>query len=125
MGLIVSDEHLLVTAAPDLRQAAIDWAGYLSRERRLAKNTLEAYQRDLEQFLRFLTLHLGGPPSLAEMAALTLADVRAFLAHRRSVGAGAKTLGRQIAALRSFATPELVHTIRPWMLGLSDEFATT
>jgi site-specific recombinase XerD len=102
MGLIASDEHLLITATVDLRQAAIDWAGYLSHERRLAKNTLEAYQRDLEQFLRFLTMHLGGPPSLAEMAVLTLADVRAFLAYRRTDGAGAKTLGRQIAAFRSF-----------------------
>jgi integrase/recombinase XerC len=102
MGLIASDKHLLITAAPDLRHAAIDWGDYLSRERRLARNTLEAYQRDLEQFLRFLTMHLGGPPSLAGMAVLTLADVRAFLAHRRSDGAGAKTLGRQIAALRSF-----------------------
>ena len=96
-------DTLLITAAPGLRQAALDWAGNLGRERRLARNTLEAYQRDIEQFFRFLTSHLGAPPSPADISALTPADVRAFMAHRRNEGVGARTLGRQIAALRSFA----------------------
>ena len=89
--------------APDLRRAANDWDAHLAHERRLAANTLEAYQRDLEQFFRFLTGHLGAPPALADISALAPADVRAFMAHRRMEGAGARTLGRQIAALRSFA----------------------
>ena len=95
--------ELLVTAAPKLRQAALDWANHLGRERRLSENTLEAYGRDLEQFLRFLTGHLGAPPSPADISGLTPADVRAFMADRRTQGIGAKTLGRQIAALRSFS----------------------
>jgi integrase/recombinase XerC len=37
------------------------------------------------------------------MANLTTADVRAFMAARWNDGVGAKTLGRQVAALRSFA----------------------
>ncbi len=98
-----SETQLLVTSAPRLRQAALDWAAYLGRERRLAENTLEAYQRDIEQFFRFLTSHLGAPPSLSDISALTPADVRAFMARRRTEGVGARTLGRQIAALRSFA----------------------
>ena len=98
-------EHdaILVTAAPGLRQAALDWAEHLGQERRLSAKTLEAYGRDLEQFLRFLTGHLGEPPSPAAISELRPADIRAFMAHRRADGAGARTLGRQIAALRSFA----------------------
>ncbi len=103
MNSASAKEHLLITAAPGLRQAALDWAAHLGRERRLAANTLEAYQRDLEQFFRFVTGHLAAPPSPADIAALTPADVRAFMAHRRSDGVGARTLGRQVAALRSFA----------------------
>jgi integrase/recombinase XerC len=98
-----ADNELLVIAAPNLRQAALDWAAHLGRERRLSENTLEAYARDLEQLFRFLTHHLAEPPALADISSLTPADVRAFMAHRRSDGAGARTLGRQIAALRSFA----------------------
>jgi integrase/recombinase XerC len=99
----ISSDELLVTAAPNLRQAALDWATHLGKERRLSANTLEAYGRDLEQFFRFLTSHLAEPPSLAHISQLTPADVRAFLADRRTEGVGARTLGRQIAALRSFA----------------------
>jgi integrase/recombinase XerC len=94
---------LLITAAPNLRQAALDWAEHLGQERRLSDNTLEAYARDLEQFFRFLTGHLSEPPSLSDISSLTPADVRAFMADRRGDGVGARTLGRQIAALRSFA----------------------
>jgi integrase/recombinase XerC len=100
---MTAQDNLLITAAPDLRRAGLDWAAYLGRERRLATNTLEAYQRDLEQFFRFLTAHLAAPPSLADISSLPPADVRAFMAHRRIENVGARTLGRQIAALRSFA----------------------
>lgn len=95
--------NVLVSSATDLRDAAISWAAHLGRERRLAANTLEAYQRDLDQFLRFLTSHLGAPPALSDVSSLSPADVRAFMAHRRTEDVGARTLGRQIAALRSFA----------------------
>ncbi len=92
----------LVTAAPGLRRAALEWAAHLERERRLATRTLEAYRRDIEQFFRFLTGHLGAPPRLEDISALRPADLRAFMADRRNQGAGARTLARQIAALRSF-----------------------
>jgi integrase/recombinase XerC len=94
---------ILVTAAPGLRQAALEWRAHLEHERRLAANTLEAYARDLEQFFAFLTTHLGAPPQLADISSLKTADLRAFMAERRNQGVGAHTLGRQIAALRSFA----------------------
>jgi integrase/recombinase XerC len=94
---------LLITAAPGLRKAAIDWAEHLGQERRLSERTLEAYGRDLEQFLRFLTAHLGEPPSPQSISELRPADIRAFMAERRNEGVGPRTLGRQIAALRSFA----------------------
>ncbi len=98
-----SAERLLITARPSLRQAALDWREHLANERRLAARTLEAYGRDLEQFFRFLTDHVGEPPGLGDISALRPADVRAFMAQRRRDGAGPRTLGRQIAALRSFA----------------------
>ena len=93
----------LVTAAPGLAQAAAEWITHLGAEKRLANNTLVAYRRDVAQFFTFLTGHLGAPPGLPDISALRPADIRAFMATRRTAGAGARTLGRQIAALRSFA----------------------
>ncbi|WP_246041498.1 tyrosine recombinase XerC [Peteryoungia ipomoeae] len=91
--LIPADEKLLVE-----RQA---WLESLADERRLATNTLEAYERDTRQFLQFLSGHIGGPVALFDIAALRPADLRSFLAFRRREGAGARSLGRHLAGLRS------------------------
>ncbi len=69
----------------------------------MSPKTVEAYRRDVLQFLSFLADHLGGAPSLRDLAALTPADVRAFLASRRAVGIGSRSLMRTLAGTRAFA----------------------
>ena len=70
--------------APDVNEAARSWLGHLAAERRLSSHTVEAYERDLRAFLRFLQMHLGEPPTLRALADLAPADVRAYLAARRA-----------------------------------------
>jgi integrase/recombinase XerC len=94
-------QEFLVSARPDLASARQDWLASLSGERRLATLTVEAYERDTRQFLQFMTGHCGGAPGLADIAELRPADLRAFLAHRRNGGAGARSLGRGLAGIRS------------------------
>ena len=69
----------------------------------MSAKTLEAYARDVGQFLDFLAQHLGGAPSLKQLAKLTPADVRAFMAARRSDGLSSRSLMRVLAGARSFA----------------------
>ena len=92
----------LVNAAPDLLQALERWRKRLGHERRLAEKTLEAYQRDVGQFLSFLTGYLAGPPDIDAIGELRTADLRAYLAERRRDGAGARTLARGLSGVRSF-----------------------
>ncbi len=92
----------LVIAAADTIAARDAWEEHLAGVRRLSPKTLEAYGRDLDQFLSFLTLHLGAPPAIADLAALRTADLRGFMASRRTAGAGARTLARGLAGIRSF-----------------------
>ncbi len=94
-------QQFLVCAKPDLQAARESWLKALAGERRLSALTLDAYERDTRQFLHFLTGHCGGPPGLADLADLRPADLRAFLAARRATGAGARTLGRGLAGVRS------------------------
>jgi integrase/recombinase XerC len=91
------------TIAPDVAAEIAHWLGHLGAERRLSAKTLEAYRRDVSQFLGFLAEHLGRAPSLKQLAKLTPADVRAFMAARRSGGAGNRSLMRGLAGARSFA----------------------
>jgi integrase/recombinase XerC len=69
----------------------------------MSPKTLEAYQRDVQQFLAFLAEHLGGAPKLPDLAELAPADVRAFMAARRANGIGGRSLMRGLAGVRSFA----------------------
>ncbi len=96
-----AEPEFLLSAKPDLVEARAGWLAALAVERRLAANTVEAYERDTRQFLQFLTGHLGGPPGIADVAELRPLDLRAFLARRRQDGSGARTLGRGLAGVRS------------------------
>ncbi|MCX8999228.1 tyrosine recombinase XerC [Rhizobiaceae bacterium BDR2-2] len=93
--------EILIIAAPDLIAERQAWLASLAGERRLARLTLEAYERDTRQFLQFLTGHLGGPARIEDIHTLRPADLRAFLAARRRDGAGARSLGRHLAGIRS------------------------
>jgi integrase/recombinase XerC len=90
-------------ARTDVATEIARWLSYLGAERRMSAKTVEAYRRDVSQFLAFLTEHLGGAPSLKQLAKLTPADVRAFMAARRSDGVGNRSLMRVLAGTRSFA----------------------
>lgn len=96
-----TEPEFLVCARPDLTKARAEWLSALENERRMAEKTVEAYERDTRQFLQFLTGHLGGPPSIKDVAELRPLDLRAFLARRREEGSGPRTLGRGLAGVRS------------------------
>ncbi len=89
--------------APKVAVEIEGWLRHLGDERRMSPKTVEAYRRDVLQFLGFLAGHLGGAPSLKELAALAPADVRAFLAARRAQGIGSRSLMRTLAGVRGFA----------------------
>jgi integrase/recombinase XerC len=78
------------------------WLSHLRAERRLSPKTLEAYARDVRQFLDFLCGHWGTRVTLPRFAALEASDVRSFMAMRRASDIGGRSLMRALAGLRSF-----------------------
>ena len=90
-------------AAADVAAEAVRWLDHLGSERRMSAKTVEAYRRDVRQFLAFLTGHLGSRPKLDDLARLAPQDVRAFMAARRAEGTSGRSLMRTLAGVRSFA----------------------
>jgi integrase/recombinase XerC len=78
------------------------WQRDLGAVRRLAKKTLEAYLSDLGLFLSFLAPHTGGEVTMATLKDLRAADIRAFFAARRNDEIGARSLARELSAIKSF-----------------------
>ncbi len=92
----------ILPAGPDVIAQMQRWLVHLGSERRVSPKTLDAYGRDVRQFLGFLTEHLGERPSLESLAGLVPADIRAFMARRRAEGLESRSLMRVIAGVRSF-----------------------
>src|SRR5215467_7178676 len=83
--------------APETAAEVGHWLSHLGAERRMAAKTVDAYQRDIRQFLDFLAMHSGGRVALAGLRNVAVQDVRAFMAHRRSQGASGRSLMRSLA----------------------------
>jgi len=104
------------------------WQRDLVAVRRLAPKTLEAYQRDLGQFLDFLSGHAGGEVTLTTLRELRAADIRAFMASRRGEEVSSRSLARALSAMKSFfafleregvMATEAFNAIRPPKIGRS------
>ena len=87
---------------PEMAAAIGEWQAWLADERRASPHTLSAYLSDLAAFLEFLTDHLGGSPSLADLSTLRTTDFRSWLASRQRDGMAATSTARALSTVRSF-----------------------
>jgi integrase/recombinase XerC len=81
---------------------ARDWLAALAHERRASAHTLRAYTDDVSRFIGFIGVHTGEIATETSLAALTPADIRAFVTQRRKEGLGAPGVHRALSGVRSF-----------------------
>lgn len=86
----------------DLSGAISRWLSHLEHGRGQSAATLEAYNRDLEQFAVFLRGQLGRAPRLDDLEHVNAKTFRGFLAARRRAKVGSRSLARTMSALRTF-----------------------
>lgn len=84
-----------------------DFSTHLRQGRRRSAHTVRAYVTTAERFCTFLMEHLGGAVGAAEIKALTQADIRSYLAFRRSAdeqsnGLTNNSAARELSAIRAF-----------------------
>ncbi|MFQ5566939.1 MAG: tyrosine recombinase XerC [Paracoccaceae bacterium] len=78
------------------------WLAQLSAVRQRSPKTVEAYRRDVAGYLGFLAGHRGGPMGRTALGAVTLAELRAWMAAERGRGLSPRSLARALSAVRSF-----------------------
>jgi len=70
---------------------------HLTLERRLSRNTIDAYRKDLERFNDFLDEIYG-----IDLTTASRVSIIAFINSERSKGISARTVSRRMSALRTF-----------------------
>ena len=91
-----------LSLTPAVRDALQAWLSHLAALDGAAENTVAAYRTDVVGFLSFLGQHWDTAPGTAALAAITQADLRAWMAAERSRGVGARSLARALSSVRSF-----------------------
>ncbi|MBQ2845875.1 MAG: tyrosine recombinase XerD [Firmicutes bacterium] len=74
-----------------------DFIEYLQRERRMSKNTLEAYKRDVHEFVAF-----EGARGMTDLLDTSSTEIVAFLHDLKISGKSAATVNRKLASVRAF-----------------------
>jgi len=78
------------------------WLAELSAVGGKAVNTIEAYRADVVGFLEFLQNHEASTLGTAALGRLKTRDMRAWMAHERGRGVGARSLARSLSAVKNF-----------------------
>lgn len=90
---------LISPAARDALQAWLDGQRALNGA---SQNTIDAYARDLGEFLSFITLHKGEAQGLKPLMKLTVSDMRSWMAQARAQGLSPRSMARKLSAVKSF-----------------------
>ena len=86
----------------DAETLAQRWLAALAHERRASPHTLTAYGRVARQFIFFLGQHTGEQVTAETLVQADLTDFRAFLARRRTEGAGPSTVAHAASSLKAW-----------------------
>ena len=74
-----------------------EFVEYLKNERKMSPNTLEAYNRDISEFVAF-----EGSRRMNDILGTSSTEIVAFLHYLKSEGKSAATVNRKLASIRAF-----------------------
>ncbi len=93
----MSSDHPEILTDPELEAWITAFLDHLAVERHVAKNTIAAYQRDLNHYRNFLTQIIR-----RRVKSVTTADIRDFLGYLYELHLAETSIARMLTALRMF-----------------------
>lgn len=91
-----------LSLSPAQRDALSGWLDHLRAVDGAAGATVEAYRADVLGFLAFVQMHHGAPMGLGPLSRITVADMRAWMAHERGRGLSPRSLARALSSVKGF-----------------------
>lgn len=91
-----------LSISPAARDALQTFLAHQASLAGAAENTITAYRGDITEFLAFMAHHHGGAQGLGALAAITVPDMRAWMAQTRAGGVGPRSLARKLSAVKAF-----------------------
>lgn len=93
---------MILATPPAMSDLPRLYADHLSRDRRRSAHTVRAYEATATRLCGFLSQHWGEAIDRAALGKVSAADLRAFLALRRTEGLGNASAARELSAVRGF-----------------------
>lgn len=88
--------------SPAAQDALRNWLDHERALKNTSENTLLAYGRDVSGFIHFMTQHRAAPQGLGALSAISITDMRSWMAQERGRGVGARSLARSLSAVKTF-----------------------
>lgn len=88
--------------SPAQADALSAWIDHLRAVDGRASATISAYNRDVGDFLLFISQHHGEQTGIGTLSKLTISDMRAWMARERAGGISARSLARKLSSVKSF-----------------------
>ncbi len=88
--------------SPAARDAMAGWLDAQTALKGASQNTIDAYGRDVANFLAFITGYKGEAQGIGPLSSLSVRDMRAWMAAGRADGISPRSMARKLSAVKSF-----------------------
>ncbi|MGH1452609.1 MAG: tyrosine recombinase XerC [Paracoccaceae bacterium] len=88
--------------SPAARDAMAGWLDAQTALKGASQNTIDAYGRDVADFLAFITGYKGEAQGIGPLSSLSVRDMRAWMAAGRADGISPRSMARKLSAVKSF-----------------------
>jgi len=95
-------QKIVYKADSDLLKLITQWQEWLSNIRRYSSHTLDAYSRDLADFINYLSKKQKHLLTLDDLQQLDYQTIRLFIAHRKQKHIEKNSLARNMSGLKNF-----------------------
>ena len=95
-------QEIKYISSDEVKELIFRWQAWLRDERRYSPHTLDAYSRDLADFLKFMEVSLMHIPSLKDIKTAEVRLFRSYLSSRAAKYIDKASIARELSSIKNF-----------------------